>query len=374
MLRRFISRPELQISLVFTVAWRILYSAAAAAFVPLLRSNPPGLHSNALTENLPAPHGLYYYLLGIWQRYDTLWYLRIAEHGYDRPMAVIFYPLYPAAIRVVSGIMPAMAAALLISTVADFYFFWGLLKLGKGALSDVGRFHMLCILCVWPTSFILFGGYADALTLALVIWAVVLGRVARWGAATVCGLLAGIARPSGVLIVIPLAIMALRSQKPRSLIVALTPVGLVGYWSWLRWSGRLSVIEAYRRYQGMAMAPPNKTLAETLRLIVHGHDILLAIKLGLVIVVAIVSLRRNVVSLRIEDKAFALAVILQMLMYSGRPLLGAARYLLVVYPAFLAFGVYAERWNMKQFGVYFAALFVLNMAWMWAFVNWAFVV
>jgi hypothetical protein len=40
----------------------------------------------------------------------------------------------------------------------------------------------------------------------------------------------------------------------------------------------------------------------------------------------------------------------------------------------LAFGVYAERWNMKQFGVYFAALFVLNMAWMWAFVNWAFVV
>lgn len=360
--------------MVFTVAWRILYSAAAAAFVPLLRSNPPGLHSNALTENLPAPRGLYYYLLGIWQRYDTLWYLRIAQHGYDRPMAVIFYPLYPAAIRVVSGIMPAMAAALLISTVADFYFFWGLLKLGKGALSDLGRFRMLCILCVWPTSFILFGGYADALTLALVIWAVVLGREARWEAATVCGLLAGIARPSGVLIVIPLAIMALRSQKQRSLIVALTPLGLVGYWSWLRWSGRLSVVETYRRYQGMAMAPPNKSLAETLRLIVYGHDTLLAIKLGLVVIVAIVSLRRDVVSLRIEDKAFALAVILQMLMYSGRPLLGAARYLLVVYPAFLAFGVYAERWNTKQFGVYFAALLVLNLAWMWAFVNWAFVV
>lgn len=134
------------------------------------------------------------------------------------------------------------------------------------------------------------------------------------------------------------------------------------------------MVETYRRYQGMAMAPPNKSLAETLRLIVYGHDTLLAIKLGLVVIVAIVSLRRDVVSLRIEDKAFALAVILQMLMYSGRPLLGAARYLLVVYPAFLAFGVYAERWNTKQFGVYFAALLVLNLAWMWAFVNWAFVV
>ena len=373
MLRRFTSRPEWQISLVFTVAFRFFYSAAAAASVPLLSPDPTGIRSNALTENLPAPHGLHYALLGIWERFDTLWYLRIAEHGYDLPMAAIFYPLYPAAIRVVSGIMPAIAAALLISTVAAFFSFWGLVKLGKGALSDTGRFRMLCILCAWPTSFILFAGYADSLTLALIIWAVVLGRAARWEAATLCGLLAGIARPSGVLIVIPLAVMALRSQKPRSLAVALTPLGLMGYWGWLRWSGRPSVVEAYRRYQGMVMVPPNRSLAEILGLIVYGHDALLAIKLGLVIIVVIVSLRRDVVSLRIEDKAFALAVILQMLMYSGRPLLGAMRYLLLVYPAFLAWGVYAERWNMRQFGFYFAALFVLNLVWMWAFLNWSLV-
>jgi hypothetical protein len=121
------------------------------------------------------------------------------------------------------------------------------------------------------------------------------------------------------------------------------------------------------------MVPPNRSLGEILSLIVYGHDTLLAIKLGLVIIMAIVSLRRDVVCLRIEDRAFALAVILQMLMYSGRPLLGAARYLLLVYPAFLASGVYAERWNRKQFGVCFAALFVLNLAWMWAFLNWSLV-
>jgi len=373
MLRRFTSRPEWQISLVFTVAFRFFYSAAAAASVPLLSPDPTRIRSNALTENLPAPHGLHYAFLGVWERFDTLWYLRIAEHGYDLPMAAIFYPLYPAAIRVVSGIMPAIAAALLISTVAAFFSFWGLVKLGKGALSDTGRFRMLCILCAWPTSFILFAGYADSLTLALIIWAVVLGRAARWEAATLCGLLAGIARPSGVLIVIPLAVMALRSQKPRSLVLSLTPLGLAGYWGWLRWSGRPSVVEAYRRYQGMVMVPPNRSLGEILSLIAYGHDTLLAIKLGLVIIVAIVSLRRDVAGLRIEDRAFALALILQMLMYSGRPLLGAARYLLLVYPAFLASGVYAERWNRKRFGVCFAALFVLNLAWMWAFLNWSLV-
>jgi hypothetical protein len=62
-----------------------------------------------------------------------------------------------------------------------------------------------------------------------------------------------------------------------------------------------------------------------------------------------------------------------MLMYTGRPLLGAARYLLMVYPAFLVFGAYAERWNWKRLGFYVTVLGLLNMAWMWAFLNWSLV-
>jgi len=353
---------------------RIFYSAMVAVFLPFLHPDPALIHSNALTESLPAPHGLYYALLGIWERFDTLWFLRIAEHGYDRPMAVIFYPLYPAAIRLVSGLVPAMAAALLVSSVAAFFSFWGLLRLAAAGLSDMGRLRMLLLVCVWPTSFVLFAGYADSLTLALVVWAVILGREGRWEAATACGLLAGVARPTGVLVVVPLAVMALRSRQARSLVVVLTPLGLLGYWGWLQWSGRPSVVEAYRLYQGMTMVPPWKGLAEALRLIVTEHDALLAIKLGLVILVAVISLRRQVrVKIRIDDKAFALAVILQMLMYTGRPLLGAARYTLMVYPAFLVLGANAERWNGKQLGVYAGALGVLNLAWMWAFLSWSLV-
>src|SRR5208282_2072423 len=284
-----------------------------------------------------------------------LWFLRIAEHGYDRPMAVIFYPLYAAAIRLVSGLLPATVAALLVSSVAAFFLFWGLLRLAAGELSEVGRLRMLLLVCAWPTSFVLFAGYADSLTLALVVWAVIFGREARWEAATACGLLAGVARPSGVLVFIPLVVMALRSRQLRSLVVALTPLGLLSYWGWLRWSGRISVVEAYRLYQGMTMVPPWRGLWEALRLIVTEHDTLLAIKLVVVIVFATVSLRSQSrikvrINVRLEDKAFALAVILQMLMYTGRPLLGAVRYLLMVYPAFLVWGAYAERWSGKQFG------------------------
>jgi len=374
MSRRLASRPDWQIALAVTAALRLFYTAMAAAFLPFLHPDPAAIQSNALTENLPPPHGLYYALLGIWERFDTLWFLRIAERGYDRPMAVIFYPLYPAAIRLVNGLMPAMAAALLVSTVSAFFLFWGLLRLAGGESSEVGRLRVLLLFCVWPTSFVLFAGYAESLTLALVGWAVVFGREARWEAATVCGLLAGSARPTGVVVFIPLAVMAVRSRQARSLVVALTPLGLLGYWCWLRWSGRPSVVEAYRLYQGMTMAPPWRGLAEAVQLIVTGHDALLAIKLGLVILFAVISLRRGVrIEVRIEDKAFVLAVVLQMLMYTGRPLLGTARYLLMVYPAFLVFGAYAERWNWKRLGFYVTVLGLLNMAWMWAFLNWSLV-
>jgi len=374
MLRTLASWKDWQIATVLTAALRVFYAAVAAAFLPFLHPDPALIHSNALTESLPAPHGLHYALLGIWERFDTLWFLRIAEHGYDRPMAVIFYPLYPAAIRLVSGLVPATAAALLVSTLAAFFSFWGLLRLAAAGLSDMGRLRMLLLVCVWPTSFVLFAGYADSLTLALVVWAVILGREARWEAATACGLLAGVARPSGVLVFVPLAVMALRSRRARSLVVALTPLGLLSYWGWLRWSGRPSVVEAYRLYQGMTMVPPWRGLEEALRLIVTEHDALLAIKLGLVIMVAVISLWPQVrIQIRIEDKVFALAVILQMLMYTGRPLLGAARYTLMVYPAFLVLGAYAERWNGKQLGVYAGALGFLNLAWMWAFLSWSLV-
>ena len=374
MLRRIASRPDWQIAMTAAAALRVFYTATAGAYMPFLHPDPALIRSNALTGNLPPPHGLYYALLGIWERFDTLWFLRIAEHGYDRPMAAIFYPLYPAAIRLVSGLMPAMAAALLVSTAAAFFFFWGLLRLTAGELSEVGRLRMLLLVCAWPTSFVMFAGYADSLTLALVVWAVVFAREARWEAATACGLLAGLARPSGVLVFIPLVVMALRGRQIRSLIVALTPLGVLGYWGWLRWSGRISVMEAYRLYQGMTMVPPWAGFWESLRLIVTEHDTLLTIKLAAVIVFAVISLRRESrIQLRLEDRAFALAVILQMLMYTGRPLLGAARYLLMVYPAFLVWGAYAERWNGRRLGFCVTALALLNLTWMWAFLSWSLV-
>ena len=371
MLRKLESRPPSQIAVFLAISLRLFYSLVAAALTPFLRPAPSLIHSNALTENLPAPAGWHYALLGIWQRFDTLWYLRIAERGYDLPMAVIFYPLYPFAIRIASWLMPPVVAALVVSTVAAFFFFWGLLRLAQPDLTQPEQLRMLLLMSVWPTSFVLFAGYADALNLALIVWSVIFAREQRWWPATSCGILAGLCRPSGVLVAIPLSVIALRNRRAPALAVILSPLGLLSYWGWLRWTGRPSVVDAYRVYQGATLAPPWASVGEVLRLIASQHDVLLAIKLALVILVTALSLHREV---RPEDKLFACAVIVQLLMYTGRPLLGAARYLMPAYPGFIMLGRYGgQRLSRKQFVFYFCASGFLNLAWMRAFLGWSLV-
>jgi hypothetical protein len=379
-LERLESWAEWKIAAAMTIALRIVFSVIAGVLSLFLHINPALIGSNGLTENLAAPGSWGYAILGVWERFDTLWYLHIAQHGYDMPMAVIFYPLYPAAIRVVSWAFPPIVAALLVSTVAAFFFLWGLQRLAPDNFSRRGRLVLLLLIAVWPTSFILFGGYAESLTLALIVWAVAFARQGTWWAATMCAALAGAARPSGVLVVIPLFVMARRSRRIQSVflqfaVVVFAPAGWLGYWLWLRWSGHNSVVEAYRVYQGMTLVAPWTGAWETLRLIVGrsgaGHaDVLLAFKLAVVVGFAVLSLRRDI---RLEDKLFASAVILQMFMYTGRPLLGAMRYLLLVYPAFIVLAGYAERWNAKRLGFVLAAMGALNLVWLWAFLNWSLV-
>jgi hypothetical protein len=151
-------------------ALRAFYSLFAAVLSFYLHPNPVLIKSNALTQNLPSSGDWSYALFGVWERFDTLWYLRIAERGYDLPMSVISYPLYPGSIRLLSLAMPPIAAALVVATGATFFYFWGLLRLAETDLSKSGKFWMLLLVCVWPTSFILFAGYADSLTFALVVW------------------------------------------------------------------------------------------------------------------------------------------------------------------------------------------------------------
>ena len=185
-------RRDWQIALAITVVLRVFYSAVAALAALLVHHRAGLIRSNALTEMLPSTAGWHYALTGVWERFDTLWYLRIAERGYDLPGAVVFYPLYPALIRALGWVVEPRLRALLISTVAAFFYFLGLLRLARGELAGATAERAVLLAAAWPASFFLFAGYTEALAMALIVWCIAWARDERWLEAAACAFAAGL--------------------------------------------------------------------------------------------------------------------------------------------------------------------------------------
>jgi Mannosyltransferase (PIG-V) len=378
--RKLEPRADWQIALAITAALRVVYTCVAGVAAVFVHPDAGLIQSNALTENLPAPGGWHYALLGIWERFDTLWYLRIAERGYDLPAGVVFYPLYPWLIRDLSGLAGPMAAALLISTVAAFFYFWGLLRLARNEVENEVRsefpstqpLRTVMIAAAWPASFFFFAGYTEALAVALIVWCIVWARDERWVLAAACAFAAGLTRSAGTLVIVPLAIMAWRAPRRARWPVAIAPLGTLGYWFWLHQTGRVSVLAAYRTYWNTEVASPWTTLWFAIRSVAERFDSLVMISLVALIFffVAGVTARR----IRIEDRFFSAAVIVHLLLrLCWPPLLGAPRYLLPVYPAYLTMGEWAGKIERTRFVFLCGALFAFNLIWMLAFLNWSLV-
>lgn len=357
-------------ALTLTLCGRILYSATAAALAPFLILDPNLIRENFLTESRFSPSaGALYFLLGVWQRFDTNWYIHIATHGYDRPESVVFYPLYPVVIRLQShvGIEPLLAA-LLISTLAAFFLFWGLHELLALDLpaDTVRRSVVLCGL--WPVGFIFFAGYADSLVLALLIWSIFFARTGRWRWAGTLGLLAALTKAVGILVVVPMVLLAWRQgSRRRALWIVLPALGPAIYFGALSLYGRPWPSEAYSsHYWGTHMAWPWWTLLDAMqRSFAEGE---LAMILNLSIFLFTFTLAFSGM-LRREYWVFALAAVLLVLTKHSLASPSWDRYALIAFPAYPNLARLVEdRAVLVAIGVSF---YLLNVLLMKAFLEWS---
>jgi hypothetical protein len=361
-------------ALVFTVLLRITYSLFAAVFSLVQPVSGRLVHSNALTENLrPPDHSLQYLLFGVWERFDTLWYLHIASQGYDRPDSVVFFPLYPELIRIVSRFMPAIAAALLISTVAAFFLVLGLqeLLLADQPLNLVHRSVCLCFL--WPASFIFFAGYAESLLFALIVWSLIMARRERWLGAVGLGLAASMTKAAGVVIVVPLLIAAIRqNQKMRALSVLLIPLGSAACLRYLHPTLHGTLASAYAQYWRTSTVPPWTTLWVSVRTVAHTPNPILVLNLIFLLSALVLVTRSRV---RIEYLLYsAAAMVIFLCKETTPPLQSMMRYLLIIFPAFVGLARMLEGPHAgPRFGMVCTALFVINLGLLWLFLGWSLV-
>ncbi len=177
--------------------------------------------------------------------WDADWYRRIALHGYDGvpEQGLRFFPLLPVVARLVGfGTSLGVGIALLVLANGP--------ALGVGALVarlvrvEGGDEHLArlaaTLMAVAPPAFVLVMGYTEAIAICALLGAILAARAraapqsgepraraapegggaraddGRWGIAAACGIVAGMARPTGVLAGVPLAILALDGIRDAS--------------------------------------------------------------------------------------------------------------------------------------------------------------
>jgi hypothetical protein len=181
------------------------------------------------SSQVALPYGAYDaitdYVFGTFAQWDSDWYLRVADHGYDEPSAA-FFPLYPAAVYALGAAIGSnLVAGVLISLAGAATAAWALVQIARPLIGESAAKDTVLLLALYPTAFVFTSVYSEGLFLAFATTSVLAAQRNRpW----VSGLLAGFAvgtRSMGLALV-P-ALVALLWPKTRMQIPQLAPVILL---------------------------------------------------------------------------------------------------------------------------------------------------
>ncbi|WP_405857147.1 hypothetical protein OG361_25620 [Streptomyces sp. NBC_00090] len=180
-------------------------------------------------------------------RWDSVWYVRVAEHGYgyevtlpngDVHSDLAFFPLLPALERGLSAVLPvdAATAGLLVSWTAALAAAWGIYRCGAHVAGERAGVLLAVLWGVYPTAFVQSMAYTETLFTALAAWSLYAVLRGRWILAGALCAAAGLTRPTAAALIAALGITALvtlvreRRLPLRTVAgVLLAPLGWLAY-------------------------------------------------------------------------------------------------------------------------------------------------
>jgi hypothetical protein len=177
----------------------------------------------------------------VWARWDSVWFLRIAEHGYGgaQEASAAFYPLYPLLVGFLGRVLLGhyVLAGVLISLAATLGSLALLYRLAETKLGPEGARRAVLYLAVFPFAVFLQAVYSESLFLFLALGAFVLAERGSFLGAGVAAGLAWLTRPLGVALLPALALIAWRApQRGEGLLrLAAAPALFALYPLWLWW-------------------------------------------------------------------------------------------------------------------------------------------
>lgn len=377
----------LKLFLVLRISLGLLAVLATALLEPNVATSVPGWDAPVQT---PGWHNFF----SAWERWDALWFLRIAVEGYDdSTLSAAFFPLYPVLVRGVSSAIGAspLGAALLVTHVAFLGALVVVFELTRDIFDRKFAQRTVLYMAIFPTAYFFVAPYTESLFVLLSAGAFLAARRRHWEWAGACGALASGTRSIGLILVVPLAIEAItqwRRSAPddsgakRHLFIALAwssfvAVGTASYlFFWQRfngdWSTPISDQGGWLREFSFVWSSFLKGTQEAARFIgqyaggYHQLDwILVTVALA-----AVIWLVRKVSPTYWVYAVLSLLVPLSFV-FEGRPFMSMPRFILPVFPIFWAFAMFAERFKAHEFivAVSAAGLGIMTVL----FVNWYFV-
>ncbi len=197
-------------------------------FVPNRHPRAARWDDPTLTHDLGA-------VTDVWARWDSVWFLRIAEHGYSSASgaASAFYPLYPGSVAVLGRALFGhyVLAGILVSLAAALGSCLLLYRLAEERLGADGARRAVLYLALFPFALFLQAVYSESLYLLLTLAAFVLAERKRYLLAGGAAGLALLTRPTGLALLPALALIAWQERdRVRALAsLAVAPVLFAAY-------------------------------------------------------------------------------------------------------------------------------------------------
>lgn len=300
--------------------------------------------------------------------WDGAWYFDIATRGYhyapDGQSSVAFFPLYPLVVRAVAWPFGSSAEATLFAGIAvsSIAFLAALIVVHRLAAHMTGSIETArratLYLAVFPFSFYFTRFYTEALFLLLTVSAIWLATRGRWLPAGLAGALAAATRPNGIVIALPLVIMACSDRPAPGVLVrriiqlaavATGPLAYSGYVYW--WTGDpLAWLHAQEHWGYTLWHLPSRhlvTIATDVeqmglyRYVLQGGAAPYEFLYATVAVAALMLVPRVVSVCGVALGAYV--VVSVFIPLSGNVLVGMGRYVSVLFPLFIAFATLTSR-------------------------------
>lgn len=378
------SDPAFRYALVVFLVMRVVISLWMALVLAVTR--PPTTTDDILRPYQgvePITGGPAELFLGVWQRFDTLWYTKIASQGYSpNDGSTVYFPLYPFLIRTLGKALLGnyLPAAVLISNVAYVGALVCLYKLTEKQLGRASARRSVVYLAIFPTAFFFLAPYSESLFLFLALAAFLCAERRRWWLSGACGLLCSLTRLQGIVLVVPLLYMymqdrqwRLRELRPDLLGPFMIPCGAGLFLAYQQLViGSAPLLTTYQTQLYAQFVWPWENIIATWQKILSVEGTFInVLNLG----VACLFLAMTLVSFYRLPRSYSIYMAVSLLVLLLRrttlqPLVSMSRYVLVLFPAFMIWGCWGRNPRVQRLIVYPSVALLMYLSGQFAMWGW----